>query len=367
MTQRWKVRIYQDGDEKGIVNLMNRVFPHSNYDIRRWLWEYKNNPCGYLAAVATFDGQIVGHMGLVPVNMKVGNHILKGGQAVDLAVHPNFRRQGMSLKLGENLMKNATEKGVSISYGFPNEASYSSMRKYGWFEVTEVPFLIKFLNKSIVLKSLLPRLYFFLRQSGKSFLHFSRYTLSWYANFLLSIRRDRRSRMQISENLQIRTVSFFDDRINDLWNTVSKDYAILVVRNAEYLNWRYVKKPNGNYEVFLAEKDDTIRGYVILTTWMTRYQKVGYIVDIFANSKNTMQHLIHTAIEYFNDKKVDLISSWTMKGSPYYMVLTENGFVHNYFPKGIRLIARVNLRKLLELYKNTQENWYVTMGDSDGI
>ena len=173
--------------------------------------------------------------------------------------------------------------------------------------------------------------------------------------------------MQISENSRIRKVSFFDDKINGLWNTVSKDYAILVVRNAEYLNWRYVKKPNSSYDVFLAEKDDTIRGYLVLTTRMARYQKVGYIVDIFANSKNTIRHLIRTAIEYLNDKKVDLISSWTMKGSLCHRILTENGFVHNYFPKGIRLITRVNLRKLLELYKSAQENWYVAMGDSDGI
>lgn len=365
MTQRWKVRIYQDGDEKGIVSLMNYVFPHSEYNIRRWLWEYKNNPYGYLAVVATLGGQIVGHMGLVPVSMKVGNHILKGGQAVDLAVHPNFRHQGMSLRLGEILMKKATEKGVSISYGFPNKASYSSMRKYGWFEAAQVPILIKFLNKRIVLKSLLLGLYSFFQQSRKNLLHLS-HTLSWFAIFLLSIRRNRRNRMRISD-LENRRVPFFDDRISDLWNTVSKDYAILVVRSAEYLNWRYGKKPNGSYEVFLAEKDDTIQGYVIITTRMARWHRVGYIVDIFADSRNTMQHLIRTAIEHFNEKKADLISSWTMKGSLCYRVLKENGFVDNYFPEGIRLITRVNLRKLLGLYKKVQENWYITMGDSDGI
>jgi len=306
-------------------------------------------------------------MGLVPVSVKIGNHILKGSQAVDLAVHETLRHQGMSLRLGDKLMKNATENGMSISYGFPNEASYSSMRKYGWFEVCEVPILIKFLNKSIVLKFLLPRVYSFLRQSRRSLLHFSRYTLSWYVNFLLSIRKERRSGMRISENSLIRIVSFFDDRINDLWNTVSKDYGILVVRDAEYLNWRYMKKPNGDYEVFLAERDDTIKGYMVLTTKMAKYQKLGYIVDIFADSKNTMQNLIRTAIEYFNSKKVDLISTWTMNGSLCYMVLTENGFLRNYLPKAIRLIARVNLRNFLNLYKNMPENWYVTMGDSDGI
>lgn len=367
MVKQWKVRIYQDGDEKGIVNLMNLVFPSMKYDTRRWLWEYKSNPRGYVAAVATFDDQIVGHMGLVPVNMKVGNHIVRGAQAVDLAVHPNFRRQGMFLELGRILMRKATEEKVPISYGFPNEPAYCGHLKYGWFQVSEVPILVKFLKRSTVLKFLPLRLYSSLRRQKGSFLHFSRYTLNWYANFLLSIRSHRRSRKQMSENSQIRKISFFDDRINDLWNTVSKGYAILVVRNAEYLNWRYMKNPSGNYEVFLAEKNDTIRGYVILTTKMTRYEKAGCIADIFAESKSTTQSLIRTAIEYFNDKKVDFILGWTMKASLCYSILRENGFVHNYFPKWMRLIARVNLSKLLELYKSAQKNWYVTMGDSDGI
>ena len=102
MVQVWKVRMYQEGDEIGIVSLVNLVFPSSEYRMRCWLWEYKNNPYRFLTVVAEHKGKIVGHMGLFLIDVKVGNRVIRRSQACDLCVHPDFRHQGMFFGYGKN-------------------------------------------------------------------------------------------------------------------------------------------------------------------------------------------------------------------------------------------------------------------------
>lgn len=55
-------------------------------------------------------------MALLPVEMRIGDKIVKGSQAVDLIVHPEFRRKGIFLAIGRFITNDAGEK-EDISYG----------------------------------------------------------------------------------------------------------------------------------------------------------------------------------------------------------------------------------------------------------
>lgn len=348
MARVWKVRMYREGDETGIVSLFH-VVPGSKYTIKRWFWEYKNNPFGCVETIAECNGQIVGHMGLIQVNMKIGDNIVRGSQAVDLIVHPNFRRQGMFLAIGKTLVKRAAEDGASFSYGFPNVPAYHGHLKYGWLYVNDIPILMKCLNLSSLIR---PRL-------------ISRDGLIWGVECLLSTYKGKRYQVPTIENPKIHKVSSFDKRLDKFWNSVSKGYGIIVVRSMTYLNWRYFRKPYANYKAFIAEKDGRVEGFMILYVKTFKYQKVGYIVDILAGSRGIFRHLIHAAVEYFTNQKVDFVLCWMLKSHFGYKILKENGFIqlHNHR----RLIARINSPELLEPYKSAARNWYVTMGDSDLI
>jgi hypothetical protein len=69
--KQWKVRIYQEGDETGIIDLMNLVFRQTKYDMeytreramKFWSWKYKTAPRGFLTVVADDHGKLVGHIG----------------------------------------------------------------------------------------------------------------------------------------------------------------------------------------------------------------------------------------------------------------------------------------------------------------
>ena len=84
-------------------------------------------------------------------------------------------------------------------------------------------------------------------------------------------------------------VSRFDERINHLWTRVSNQHNIMVVRNKDYLNWRYIAVPDVDYLVCLAEKAGEILGYIILRCIQREYRKVGIIFDILAESQEVAQ------------------------------------------------------------------------------
>jgi len=141
------IRVYKKGDEEGYVKLMNLVFPRYECDLQRWRWEFADNPFGSIQVFADFNGEIIGHMGLIFVPIKIGDHIFQGLQAVDLAVHPSFRGKGIFINIGKKLMYEAAKEGIVISYGVPNEPAYRGHLKYGWFFVSYIPVLTKLITK----------------------------------------------------------------------------------------------------------------------------------------------------------------------------------------------------------------------------
>lgn len=383
MKRLWKVRMYEEGDELGFIKLFNLVFP-SKLNAKHWLWKYKNNPFGFIKTVAEYEGQIVGYMGLVPLDMRVGESSVRGAQAVDLAVHPRFRRQGMFLEIGKALMKEAAEEGIPIVYGVPNEPAYHGHMKYGWFYVGRIPVLIKFLSFGGLLRFLLVKShYFILRRyapvSGKENLRPFRFlkSLLWWMTSFPSIRKHKGVKTLSTKSFRIRQVSSFDGRVDDLWDDLAKVFTFSIVRKSRYLTWRYCEKPNADYKVFFAEQSTVPKGYVILSIerpwdWgKVSLGKLGYIVDILAVSKEVANQLIHAAIQYFYQQKVDLILCWMMKSHFLYRCLENNDFRYDKTLQEVTLISRINVPpsqfSIPQEEIKDEKNWFFTMGDSDLI
>jgi GNAT superfamily N-acetyltransferase len=370
MTQSWSVRIYKEGDQLGILELMkSNGIERTN---EHWFWEYKNNPFGHHIGVAEHNGQIVGHMALIPTYMKVGDKTIMGSQAVDLLVHPKFRRQGMFLALGTMLTNEARKKQIDITYGFPNAPAHSGHLKYGWVDVCRVPLLIKPINigkvASILDKYKTVRFlnkHKISRNVIKLILHIILPTINFFSRILNRIGDNRDLK-----NVRISTIESFDDRIDDFWKKVSSDYNIIVARNKKYLNWRYFRKPNVKYTVLLAEKNSEILGYIVLRSISQENLRLGYIVDILASldEKVVIQSLILKSIEHFRKENVDSIFCSMLNNNlaagTYYNILRYNGFIP---VSSNPLIARVNSPELSKKSVGDSTKWYITIGDSDDI
>jgi len=364
----WTIRSYEVGDEKDYLKLMNIVFPSYKCDLKRWRWEFKENPFGFLQVFGNSDGKIVGTMGLIGVPIKVNEATVQGSQAVDLAVHPESRGKGLFVEMGRKLVQEAKSEGFVLSYGVPNEPAYHGHMKYGWFHVSEIPVLTKMISKKALVLFTLARLRDLFNQP-----HFKS-----ILNIMVLIRNLKRSTGVLvkryeplrPDSFTKRTVTLFDEQFDRLWKEASVQHQLLIVRNEKYLNWRYIERPYSNYVILAIERSNAVEGYVVLSTEVRGFVgwKKGYIVDIFAKSKEGIHFLIQLACDYFAKANADLATCWMMKNQLYYGCLVEQGFVEDTFSSQ-KLICRINTSDsaFRSTYRSVEGNWFFTIGDSDCI
>ena len=299
------------------------------------------------------EGEIVGHMSLFFLRIKVGNQIIMGSQASDLVIHPDFRRQGMFLAIGRAMMKEAYEKRVWVTYGFPDPPAYHGHLQYGWFDVSMIPVMVSYSDIYEATKGKLGKF----KPIDPIYSKLSKMVDKFY----LMRQRSRKSGI---DDLCIREISSFDKRIDEFWMSIQRNFGIVVIRNSEYLNWRYFQNPDLRYRVFMAD-DGKVQGFIVVAVEASKDRRIGYLLDIFSSSRNVLLRLLETGIGYLNSQTVDSIKCLMLKDYEGYKVLKEKGFTPFLHAK-LRLCARVNSSHFFESYGATRK-WYVTYGDCDFI
>jgi len=345
----WAIRRYKEGDEEKILKLRKLCF--GSADLDKWIWEYKNSPFGNIMMVAEHQGQIIAFYSRLSVKMKVGDKILKGSIASDAMVHPDFRRKGLWHRLFKTTWERAKKEGQAISYSFANKTTYKYRPKEA-YAICRFPVLVKFFDTYEEMEKRVRN-------------QFLAKILSVSANALFRV-FCRAKKCPPVENVTVSEITEFDDRINRFWKEASSAFKIAVVRNKEYLNWRYFQRPNSDFTVLLAEEGKKLLGYIVFSVQKTLHRNRGYVIDIITHPDRPeiIQFLISKAIDRLKKEKVSLIVCSMMKNNPYYKVFRENGFVRH---SGSHILALADPSKVSEMFVKDPKNWYLTLGDSDGI
>ncbi|RCV66160.1 Acetyltransferase (GNAT) domain-containing protein [Methanophagales archaeon] len=369
MERKWTIRAYENGDEIGIFELANAVHPDRKYDRGKWMswwrWKYGDNPAGRSRfLVADHDGKIVGMRPFILVKMQIADETVMASQNTDLKTHPRYRRQGIFSTLEKNSFSQLKEEEICLTYSFPNVSSYPGYMNTGLFtDICALKTLIKPLNLRNALKK---------RIKNNCLLNICTITGSI---FIAIFYRTKKS--PEIKGLTISKIVSFDNRINDFWNNISSDYKIIVVRNQEYLNWRYINRPDRNYTIYLAEEEGVICGYMVLRCVKEQDLSSGYIIDIIAplDRSEVIHSLLSEAIKYFKEERVDVILCTMIVDKIFYKIFRKNGFISTHFistiSKRFRIgsehIVRINSPKVSETYLKDPKNWFVQLGDSDFI
>lgn len=350
------IRKFKEGDEKQIIPLLKLVFKSSIYDNEKyWNWMYKNNPINLMKIwVAEDNGKIVGHNAVIPVLMKIDNKIQLGTLELNTAVHPNYQGQGIFSALAKKLYNELAAEGLSVTYGYPNEIIYPiRINKLGWFKISSLPVLFRPLNLTGLVM-------------GKVKNRYIVYLVSRINNLgLLSLKIFfKGKKYKPPQKINVREVSFFNDRFDEFWDDASKAYKIIVVRDKNYLKWRYLDNPNYGYTIYSAEKEGKIFGYIVLRLAVEKHSKSGMIVDFLTLSeqKDVAFSLISKAIEHFKKERADLVTCY-IQNQYYYDLLRVSGFMpiplQKYRPK---FCARINVAINKEFFTDVS-NWFLTNGD----
>lgn len=354
MERAGSIRQYKEGDENGIFELTKAVYPKERYNKEKWMqwwtWEFRNAPAGpAIILVAEQEDNIIGQLALIPLRMKIENQIVRAAIELDDMTHPDYRRQGIFFSLIREASIVAKEEDIRMIYASPTEMAYSVHLKCERFGVQGFKFLFKPLTLRNILRNYI---------SNRFQLKLAIILGSLIINLFFRTKKS----VNVNE-LTINRISSFDDSIDGFWRRVSSGYEIIVMRNKEYLNWRYVKISNKNYVIYLAKEKDEVCGYIVLRAEKPGDLIMGYIVDIIAppNRMDVIDQLISAAIEYFEDEKADLIITKMIANKLYLKAFKRKGFIIK--QRNSHLVMHTSSPEISVMHREAAKHCFIQLGD----
>ena len=129
------LRPYAPGDETGIRLLFSQVHKRE-LSPETWCWRYRLNPAGEsVVTVAVEDGEVVGHVGVLP--MLVSGHA--AGLWVDLMIRQDRRNLDLFLDMAQASLEATERAGMEFVYAFPNDKSHPVLKRMlGWRTLREI-------------------------------------------------------------------------------------------------------------------------------------------------------------------------------------------------------------------------------------
>ena len=350
------IREYHDGDEKEIFNLWRASFPDDNIKpdlwLKRWRWMYKDNPVNpSKILIAEDNGKIIGQYPLYYLNLKVGDKVIKTAQNINLVIHPDYRHRGIYSKLESMMLVKVTEEKCNLVIGFPNDAAYKGHIKSGWFNIGNIQARFKVLDWAQALKI----------RIGNKYL---RTALAMGAQIVYNKYFFRNRTPIAPKGLSIEKIVSFDERFNKFWKTFSDKYPIIVVRNKEYLNWRY-STPGADFSIFSAKIEGEICGFLVLEHKIQNSVRISFIMDLISPYDNVKRCLLNKAIEASKQKKSSVIIYYFIADKSYYISLNKSGFISMPKLRFGSFCAYSNSIELTQKYLQNIDNWFIQIGDSD--
>lgn len=323
MKDSWLCRDYRSGDEHQILSLYKLVTGRE-MGLDFWKWRFTENPFGQGIIKLMFDqDKLIGHHGAIPIPVLIQGMPVSAALLVNALTHPDYRRMGISTYNNDLLYKEAAQRGIKFAYNFPNPAGYAlHLTLEDWKAVDQ---------RSVYQKRLET-------EPGSRTLKYS-------------------GVCQVEE---------FDERVNSLWDRVKVNYRVIVPRDREFLNWRFVRNPAVEYAQYLfTSGQNEVLGYMVLKKYFGEDEIKGNIVDILSvDDEAILREFLGCAYDYFSRNKIQDISCWAPEHSLWAGVLREQGFskeiTETHF--GLKILDKQDSR-LKEVEHS--ENWYLMMVDSD--
>jgi NAD(P)-dependent dehydrogenase (short-subunit alcohol dehydrogenase family) len=335
-----------------ILEFQAQAFPDRRPELvpARWRWMFIDS-ARRVGVRSRFwihreDGRIVAQMGSIPVRLHVNGRELATGWLVDTMVLEPYRH----LAIGARLMVEAHEnQPFSLSLGQTAEMREIQFR-LGWTQVAPVQIAQLLVRPENVLKGKLPA------------------PAAWAAGLGIRASSLVREWRHDAPALAAHSIDRFDERHDVLWREASRDVTCAVVRDASYLNWKYVDQPGQRFVRLDVRDGDTLVGTAV---WMLRepdgpyrYRR-AFLVDLVTSLSQParLRNVLSVACAEASRWEVDALLCHHIDER-----LTEalrNCGFHLRRPERYLLVDAGSLAPEARATVLSRQGWFVTHGDSD--
>ena len=293
--------------------------------------------------------------------MNYKGRTVKGGIQSASATDSNFRRKGISSGIGEKLYQDVAKDHCKIVYAFSNKQNIDlNVRKLGFTRMNSFPISVKPVN-------------FFLLIA-----RFSRgYSLpkSIASKINKIFQSVEKVIGQYKTNLSFKLVESkkIPDGAGELWKSCFMSNKLSIIRNRQYLNWRYIKRPFFKYKInAVYSKKNELIAYFITHLKKKFGLKILFVMELVIrkDSQNVCRHIISSLDRLANDYCADAVSMFLQRNNPNYRLFLRSGFIpvpQALFPQDIFFSAKSLSQKIHDNYVTDTNNWYLSWGDLDVV
>ena len=334
MTDEVELRAYRPGDEVGILDCYNRIFPDAEHGIparsaAHWEWKFGANPTGRVQHVVAEhrDQGIIGGYAGIPVAIWSEGREQLAAQGVDLMVLPAWRRYGprpgLFVHIGwkfHELYCGADDGKVLFTYGWPVPAWRMGQRYLGYINIRDWNLWFRELAPGAA-----PR--------------------------------------PVSDEVAVRRVRRFTPEVDALFEALRPTFGLALVRDERYLNWRYADHPEVDYLLLECRdrRSDRLRGIAVAVRCDFQRPNTTFLVDWLAPADDRDATVAMVA-EVERQAAADATGVVAMVWNPIdprALVFQQLG----YHVRGTDYFLVLASFKYDTIYYRDQ--WYFTMGDSD--
>jgi GNAT superfamily N-acetyltransferase len=225
---------------------------------------YFNNPVGKgISIIAKHRKKIIAHFGIAPKKYKIDNQEITIGKTMDMFTDSNYQKMGLSSKLLNLAFREAEKDGIYIFYVTPSQFSAPIFLKKFNFEE---PFTFREYWYVFDFKKVLD----------------SKKKLPFINAFLSSINRLKnhivKNKYNLPANISIERKNGFGEEVDAFWNSIKNSYKITLVKDLNYMTWRYISNP-ADYKIYYLLQNRILIGILILKIIQRFGDTVGVIVD----------------------------------------------------------------------------------------
>ena len=346
-------------DAETLVGLFNRAFGKTK-DSRTMSWKYFGAPHGdslTFLAEGVGDGEVEARAGgaysYVSRRMTIAGRPFVGTQASDAMVDVPFRKRGIFTSLDDRCAEAAGAEGAPVCFAVAGRQSMHGFLKNGWRDIGTWQTWIGVLDPAALLGAKLPR---------------ALARLGGVAVSLGLALTGRRPRSGVAPGFG--PIERFDSRADALFDDVKEDLPIAGVRDAAWLNWRFVDTPTGRHRCFALHRDGRegrLDGWIVVEDALGR----GWVVEILGRDADAEDLLLRGAFAHLRERGNPMVFLSTIPCARVESMLRRNGmFPHprkKPFKNATPTIIRV-LREDLDPSPSTlldPTQWYLFDGDRD--
>jgi hypothetical protein len=275
-----------------------------------FLYNLSSTPYGKpIRFLMKFRNQIVGSHSIRPFKLKIKNREFLGGLTYDTMTAPEHRNKGIFVSLATKTHQEAKKRKYNFVMGFANENSIEGYKKrLGHVELGPINFVR--VDKANLGVKKLPKVWD-----------------HWFPPNL--------------------------GKLNNEYK-IGKNFPVKIVRDSQFINWRYKKNPNSRYMTCYKSGE-----YFFV---FKKYFNSLHIIDFFGKNNEFYELLLSTAMQIAKNTLCKEVTMWIAEKHPIMKLLGINSMMKVKQQQYLHLIP---LNESIAPLLMDFDNWYYTMGDSD--